>query len=72
MKLHDALRNDTELREDLAGMFAAEREQCLQRIEQAATTDTATLQAERLYLDALHKLRFTFFREELNRGRRQS
>lgn len=69
MKLYDALRTDSELHQEVQDLFDAERQQSLQRIESAKPDDLPALQAERLYLEAIRKLRFCFFKEELNRGR---
>ena len=69
MKLYDALRTDSELRQEVQDLFDAERQQSLQRIESAKPEDLPALQAERLYLEANLNRRFFFFKEELNRGR---
>ena len=50
MKLYDALRTDSELRQEVQDLFDAERQQSLQRIESAKPDDLPALQAERLYL----------------------
>lgn len=58
MKWHDALRNDAEMRDDLAQFLDGERDLILADFERASSTDMAELTSCKHRLDALQRLRF--------------
>lgn len=64
MRLHDALRTDSELREEVEQLFEAERQQCLAAFEQADPTDHPKFGYLKARLDALRQLRFRVVKKE--------
>ena len=69
MKLYDAIRNDTELRDDFVALFEAERLRVIQDIEVADPHDGAKLSYCKAKLDVLRQLRFTLLKDERNSAR---
>ena len=63
MKLNDALRTDSELRDDVAHFFDQERERCIQDFENAEPTDHPKFSYLKARLDVVRQLRFSLLKE---------
>ena len=64
MKLYDALRNDSELRDDLLAVIDGERNRVHVELDLLDASDFDGLRNLKARLDALRQLRFVFLKEE--------
>ena len=69
MKLHDAIRQDAELRDDMSAILDIERQMTFSAIESLPAIALAQLAVHKSYLDALQKVRFLFFKGDPTRAR---